>query len=89
MLWETPPKESIFSLVIGFQPVSFSKNELFQENFSKILSKLSEQSLNCSLQIRRSSNIPLSKVDFTKFEEMLFEKEIYKICFVVFRHIFW
>ena len=33
MLWEIPPKGYIFSLVIGFQPVSFSKNELFKKIF--------------------------------------------------------
>ena len=42
MLWEIPPKGSIFSLVIGFQPERFSKNEHFQENLSNILSKPSE-----------------------------------------------
>ena len=42
MLSEIPPNGSMFSLVTGFQPVRFSKNELIQENSSNILPKLSE-----------------------------------------------
>ena len=33
MFWEIPPKGYISSLVIGFQPESFSKNERFKKIF--------------------------------------------------------
>ena len=89
MLWEIPPKGYIFSLVIGFQPVSFSKNELFKKIFQIIVENFLNQSLNCSLQIRRFLNILPWKVDFTIFEEILFAKEIYKICFIILCRISW
>ena len=88
MLWEIPPKGYIFSLVIRFQPASFSKNDFFKKMFQIFCENFLNQSLKYSLQVRRSLDIPTLKVDFTIFEEMLFKKEFYKICFIILRHIF-
>ena len=88
MLSEIPSEGYIFSLVVGFQLESFSKNELFKKIFQIFCQNFLNQSLNCSLQIGRSLNVLPWKVDFTISEEMLFAKEIYKICFIIVHHIF-
>ena len=88
MFLEIPSKGYIFSLVVGFEFESFSKNELFKKIFQIFCQNFLNQSLNCSLQIGRSLNILPWKVVFIISEEMLFAKEIYKICFIIMRHIF-
>ena len=55
--------------------------QIFCQNFLN-------QSLNCSLQTRGSSDIPPWKVYFTISEEMNFAKEIYKIWVFLFFVIF-